>query len=93
MANLTIYEFFGAPNAANECIWPADLTTAVATAATHALNQNTRALIVCADADSHIQINANGVSTAATTAGLPILSAVSNQFTIAPASGQTLKFA
>lgn len=93
MANVTVYEFFGAPNVANECVWPADLTTATTTASTVSLNQNTRAFMVCADADCHMQINPNGSSTAATAYSLPVLSAVSNQFVIAPASGQTLKFA
>lgn len=93
MANLTIYEFSSAPNAANECIWPADMTTARTTSDTHTLGASTRAFMVCADADCHMQINPSGVSTAATAYAIPILSAVYNQFTVAPSAGQTLKFA
>lgn len=93
MANLTIYEFYSSPNAAGECIHPADVVTTRASTETHTLAQTTRAIQICADADCRMQINPNGVSTAASVSAVPILSAVFNQFTIAPAAGQTLKFA
>jgi hypothetical protein len=93
MANITVFEFFGSPNASNEVFWPADVITTTTSASTVTLNASTRAFIICADADCRAMINANGVSTVAGVSTMPILSAVPNQFIIAPASGQTLKFA
>lgn len=91
-ANVTVFEFSLAPNAAGEVTWPADVTTTTTTASTVSLATSTRAFIITADVDCRGIINASGVSTAAGVSTLPILSAVPNQYVIAPASGQTLKF-
>jgi hypothetical protein len=93
VANITVFEFFAAPNAIGDVIWPADVVTTTTTASTINLSANTRAFIVTADADCRAIVNASGVSTAAGVSTLPVLSAAPNQFTIAPASGQSLKFA
>lgn len=93
MANITVFEFTGSPNALGELTWPADVTTTTTTASIVSLGASTRAFIVCADADCHMIINGSGVSTAADAYKLPVLSAIPNQFLISPTSGQTLKFA
>lgn len=93
MSNITVFEFSLAPNAVGEVTWPADVTTTTTTASTVSLASGTRAFIITADADCRAIINASGVSTAAGVSTLPVLSAVPNQYVIAPAAGQTVKFA
>lgn len=92
MANITVFEFSLTPNTAGEVTWPADVTTTTTTASTVSLAATTRAFIVCSDADARMIIDASGVSTAASASTLPILSAIQNQFVLAPGAGQTLKF-
>lgn len=94
MANITLYEFSSLPNAANDCIWPADTVTTTTTGSTVTLGSTTRAFIVCSDADCHAAVNGpTQTANAASGYTLPILSAVPNQFTISNAAGQTVKFA
>lgn len=94
MANVTVYEFSGAPNAIGDVTWPADVVTTTATASTVNLGATTRVFVVCADADCHAAINGSTQSANAASAyTVPILSAVPNQFVIAPAASQTVKFA
>lgn len=93
MANITVYQFYQTPNAQGDVTWPADKTTTGTTGDSVTLDSTTRAFIVCADGDCHIQINASGVSTAASAYSVPILSSVPNAFIVAAGSGQNLKFA
>lgn len=93
MANITVYEFSAAPNATGDVTWPADVVTTTATGSTVSLGSTTRAFVICADADCHVSINGSGQSAAGSAYTLPILSAVPNQFLIAPAASQTVKFA
>lgn len=96
MANVTIFEFAVSPNAAGDVSWPCETVTTIDTASvtSHSLDASTRCVIVAADADGvRMRINPNGVSTAAVGSCVPILSTIPNQFLIANASGQTLKFA
>lgn len=88
MANLTIFEFEIGPDSNGDLEWPASRTTTIASTATHTLQDSTRYVVVCADADCRIGFNA-----AAKTSGMVILSAVDNAFKLVPGTGRTLRFA
>jgi hypothetical protein len=88
-AIITVFEFSGAPNASNEALWPADVTTRTTAASTVNLANTTRAVIVTCDTDCRLVINNAG---AAAVSDIPVMSAVQNLFWIGPQAGNTLKF-
>lgn len=95
MASITIFEFIASPNAIGEVTWPADVLTTIDTASVTSVSlaATTRAVVITADADVRMRVNASGVTTAASASMIPILSVAPNQITVAPGAGQTLKFA
>lgn len=87
MANVTIFEHFRVPDSSGDLMYPADIVTTVASPATLNLRDQSRYVIICADADCRIGFNA-----AAVASGMPILSAVPNNFRLLPGSSRTLQF-
>lgn len=90
MANVTILEFFELPDANGDLSFPADIKTTIATSSTHTVRDETRYIIVTADADCRISFD----GTAAVASGMNVLTAAPNPFKLnpAPSGTRTLKF-
>lgn len=93
MANITIQEFQGTPNAQGEPIYGsagADVVTTISSPATHTIAATTRYAMVTSDEAVRAIVgsaNTAGVST------VPILAEVTNDFYFEVGSAKAMKFA
>jgi hypothetical protein len=88
LANITIYEFFEAPDEQGELSWPEDVVTTVADSATHTLRQQTVYVVLTCDANCRMSFHGGS----AVASGMNLLSTVPNLFKMSPGASRTLKF-